>query len=90
MVKELLDAGANPNHEWRGVTALAVAARTGDLSSVVALLQAGAAPNVVNRTVKGDFRTPLDHAERAGAGDCIRALRGAGGVHSACIASSRQ
>ena len=63
VVQQLLDRGVNPNAvDWRGRTAVHVAARHGAAKNLHAVLQAGGAPNVQDQ----DGSTPLHVAIREG------------------------
>ena len=63
VVQQLLDRGVNPNAvDWRGRTAVHVAARHGAAKNLHALLQAGGGPNVQDQ----DGNTPLHVAIREG------------------------
>ena len=63
VVEQLLDRGVNPNAvDWRGRTAVHVAARHGAAKNLHAILQAGGSPNVQDQ----DGNTPLHVAIREG------------------------
>jgi len=63
VVQQLLERGVNPNAvDWRGRTAVHVAARHGAAKNLHAILQAGGAPNVQDQ----DGSTPLHVAIREG------------------------
>ena len=76
-VRELLQKGAKPDAQnARGETALAAAARAGNIATIDVLLAGGA--NVNARTRHGDL--PIALAAYAGQAEVVRRLRAAGAV----------
>ncbi len=67
----LLKAGADPNRERDGKTALHFAAQRGDVESIKLLLAAGADPNAL----ASKTRTPLYYAEELKHKEAAKVLR---------------
>ena len=75
VVQQLLDRGVNPNAvDWRGRTAVHVAARHGAAKNLHAILQAGGAPNVQDQDGNTPLHVAIREGERNGKVNVVKAL----------------
>lgn len=75
MVQQLLNRGVNPNAvDWRGRTAVHVAARHGAAKNLHAILQAGGAPNVQDQDGSTPLHVAIREGERNGKVNVVKAL----------------
>ena len=75
VVQQLLDRGVNPNAvDWRGRTAVHVAARHGAAKNLHAILQAGGAPNVQDQDGSTPLHVAIREGERNGKVNVVKAL----------------
>ena len=75
VVQRLLDRGVNPNAvDWRGRTAVHVAARHGAAKNLHAILQAGGAPNVQDQDGSTPLHVAIREGERNGKMNVVKAL----------------
>ncbi len=75
MVQQLLDRGVNPNAvDWRGRSAVHVAARHGAVKNLHAILQAGGAPNVQDQDGSTPLHVAIREGERNGKMNVVKAL----------------
>ena len=88
VVQRLLDRGVNPNAvDWRGRTAVHVAARHGAAKNLHAFLQAGGGPNVQDQEGNTPLHVAIREGESNGKVNVVKALLAGNADH--CIRDAK-